>query len=198
MMAHMMREPIRCSQHDSQANFNQMLQSLSKHAGLQAAFKQQIANSLDAWHDSLNQFFVSCPFLTRLDLSKCAAVVPQEDYNQLALRPQKDGTEHLWSSFGESASAGVEPESIPMIHPCASAVTQQQALPISIKQLLPMLQHLPCLAVLHLCFTKVVCCLKCKISCQQSYITCLRHNPWGSSIYAVGSRSCWTVPNAWH
>ena len=154
-MAHIMRERIRCSQRDSQTTFNQMLQCLSKHAGLQAAFKQQVTDSLDAWHDSLNQFFVSCPFITRLDLSKCAAVVSQEDYNQLALRPQRDGTEQLWSSFGGAASAKAEPESVPMLHPCAGAVTQQQALPISIKQLLPMLKRLSCLTVLHMCFTKV-------------------------------------------
>ena len=154
IMAHIMRERIRCSQQEPQEDFSQMVDSLSKHPGLQAAFKQQIAHGLTTWHAGLNKLFTSCPFLTRLDLSKCAAIVSEEDYIQLALAPSAKGSSDYWSSE-QVASARGAAEASQVVHPCATTVTKQQALPLSIKQLLPMLKRLPCLAMLHLCLTKV-------------------------------------------
>ena len=154
-MAHIMRERIRCSQQESQEDFSQMVDSLSKHPGLQAALKQQITDGLTTWHTGFNKFFTSCPFLTRLDLSKCAAVVSAEDYIQLALTLPANSSSDYWSSE-QAASARAAAEASQVVHPCASAVTKQQALPLSIKQLLPMLKRLPCLAMLHLCLTKVI------------------------------------------
>ena len=154
IMAHIMRERIRCSQQESQEDFSQMVASLSKHPGLQAALKQQITHGLTTWHAGLNKLFTSCPFLTRLDLSKCAAIVSEEDYIQVALTPSAKGSSHYWSSE-QAASARAAAEASQMAHPCASVVTKHQALPLSIKQLLPMLKSLPCLAMLHLCLTKV-------------------------------------------
>ena len=132
-----------------------MVHSLSKHSGLQAAFKQQITDGLTTWHNGLNKFFVSCPFLTRLDLSKCAATVSEEDYKQLALTPSDNTSSgYYWlTEQGAIAKAGAQASQV--LHPCASAATMQQALPISINHLLPMLKRLPCLAALHLCLTKV-------------------------------------------
>ena len=153
-MAHIMRERIRCSQQESQEDFSQMLDSLSKHPGLQAALKQQITDGLTTWHVGLDRFFTSCPFLTRLDLSKCAAIVSAEDYIQLALTSSANSSSDYWWSE-QAASATAAAEASQVIHPCVSAVTKQQALPLSIKQLLPMLKGLPCLAMLHLCLTKV-------------------------------------------
>lgn len=150
-----MRECIRCSQQESQEDFSQMLDSLSKHPGLQAALKQQITDGLTAWHTGLNKFFISCPFLTHLDLSKCAAIVSAEDYIQLALTPSANSSSDYWSSE-QAASARAAAEDSQVVHPCVSAVTKQQALPLSIKQLLPMLKRLPCLAMLHLCLIKVI------------------------------------------
>ena len=150
-----MRERIRCGQQGFQLDFNQMVHSLSKHRGMKAAFKQQITDGLTRWHDSLNKFFISCPFLTRLDLSKCAAIVSDEDYRHLTLRTYNSNREY-WLAGGKAGSAkAAAAETSKMVHPCTSAVAKQQALPISIKRLLPMLKSLSCLEVLHLCLTKV-------------------------------------------
>ncbi|KAL3144635.1 hypothetical protein ABBQ38_001994 [Trebouxia sp. C0009 RCD-2024] len=150
-----MRERIRRGQQGSQQDFTQMVNSLSKHKGLKAAFKQQIADGLTSWHDSLNKLFTSCPFLTRLDLSKCAAIVSERDYSQLALQTYNSNAEY-WLAGGKADSAkAAAAEASRMVHPCTSAVTKQQALPISIKRLLPMLESLSCLQALHLCLTKI-------------------------------------------
>ena len=62
IMTHLMREAIRCHQHPSQGSLSQMLQSVSKHAGLQAALHQQVSDSLSSWPAAINQLFVSCLF----------------------------------------------------------------------------------------------------------------------------------------
>lgn len=153
IIAHIMRERIRCGLQNSQGDFTQMVHSLSKHPGLQAVFKQQITDGLTVWHDSLTKLFTTFPFLTRLDLSKCAAIVSDEDYTQLALLPY-NSTFDYWLS-GEAGSVKSAADAGKVVHPCASAVTKQQPLPISIKRLLPMLERLSCLQMLHLCLTKV-------------------------------------------
>lgn len=163
VLAHIMRERIRWSQQDSEEAFSQMVDSLSKHPGLQAAFNQQITDALTSWHAGLNNFFTSCPFLTRLDLSKCAAIVSEEDYRKLALTPSASGSTNYWPSE-QAASARAAAEAGQVVHPCATAVTNQQALPLSIKQLLAMLKGLPCLAMLHLCLTKVVLLVDCTVA----------------------------------
>lgn len=150
IMTHLMREAIRCHQHSSQGSLSQMLQSVSKHAGLQAALHQQVSDSLSSWHAAINQLFVSCPFLTKLDLSKCAAVVSAEDYAILTLQPSHDEAQ-----TSDQSAASTSSGSSASIHPCANVVMNQQALPISIKHLLPMLRQLPCLAALHVQLTKV-------------------------------------------
>lgn len=150
IMTHLMREAIRCHQHPSQGSLSQMLQSVSKHAGLQAALHQQVSDSLSSWHAAINQLFVSCPFLTKLDLSKCAAVVSAEDYAILTLQPSHDEAQ-----TSDQSAASTSSGSSASIHPCANVVMNQQALPISIKHLLPMLRQLPCLAALHVQLTKV-------------------------------------------
>jgi len=150
IMTHLMREAIRCHQHSSQGSLSQMLQSVSKHAGLQAALHQQVSDSVTSWHAAINQFFVSCPFLTKLDLSKCAAMVSAEDYAILTLQPS-DMEAHTSDQSAAPTSSG----SSASIHPCANVVINQQALPINIKHLLPVLRRLPCLAALHVQLTKV-------------------------------------------
>lgn len=177
-----MRERIRCSQQESEEAFSQMVDSLSKHPGLQAALNQQITDGLTSWHAGLNSFFTSCPFLTRLDLSKCAAIVSEEDYRKLALAPSASGSTNYWPSE-QAASARAAAEAGQVVHPCATAVTKQQVLPLSIKQLLAMLKRLPCLAMLHLCLTKVLllahlavaaCCHRHKVNTQpqaQKFLT---------------------------
>ncbi len=152
IMMHLMREAIRNHQHASQGSFSQMLQSVAKHPGLQAALHQQVTDSLTSWHDGLNKLFVCCPFLTKLDLSKCAAVVSAEDYATLTLQSSSD--DDIISGQGGSSSGGSSASN--GLHPCASLVINQQALPISIKHLLPILRRLPCLAALHLHLTKVM------------------------------------------
>ena len=150
IMTHLMREAIRCHQHSSQGSLSQMLQSVSKHAGLQAALHQQVFDSVTSWHAAINQLFVSCPFLTKLDLSKCAAVVSAEDYAILTLQPsatEAHTSDHTAAPTSSGSSAS--------IHPCANVVINQHALPINIKHLLPMLRRLPCLAALHVQLTKV-------------------------------------------
>ncbi|DBB06974.1 TPA: hypothetical protein ACH3X3_009624, partial [Trebouxia sp. C0006] len=150
IMTHLMREAIRCHQHSSQGSLSQMLQSVSKHAGLQAALHQQVFDSVTSWHAAINQLFVSCPFLTKLDLSKCAAVVSAEDYAILTLQPsatEAHTSDHTAAPTSSGSSAS--------IHPCANVVINQQALPINIKHLLPMLRRLPCLAALHVQLTKI-------------------------------------------
>lgn len=161
IIAHIMTERIRRGQQGSQQDFTQMVHSLSKHKGLKAAFKQQIADGLTSWHESLNNLFTLCPFLTRLDLSKCAAIVSERDYSQLALRTYNSNAEY-WLAGGKADCAkAAAAEASRMVHPCTSAITKQQALPISIKRLLPMLESLPCLQALHLCLTKVSFPLAC-------------------------------------
>ena len=152
IMTHLMREAMRCHQHSSssQGSLSQMVQSMSKHAGLQAALNQQVSDSVTSWHAAINQFFVSCPFLTKLDLSKCAAVVSAEDYAILTLQPSD--TE---AQTSDQSAAPTSSGSSASIHPCATVVIHQQALPINIKHLLPMLRRLPCLAALHVQLTKV-------------------------------------------
>ncbi|KAL0053339.1 hypothetical protein WJX82_004536 [Trebouxia sp. C0006] len=103
-----------------------------------------------SWHAAINQLFVSCPFLTKLDLSKCAAVVSAEDYAILTLQPsatEAHTSDHTAAPTSSGSSAS--------IHPCANVVINQQALPINIKHLLPMLRRLPCLAALHVQLTKI-------------------------------------------
>ena len=152
MLMQLMREGVRCHQHESEGNISQMLRSMSKHPGLQAALHQQIADSLMSWRDGLNQLFVTCPFLTNLDLSKCAVVVSGEDYAALTMEAHVE--DHLSTSRQTCASsAGLNADSC--MHPCASVVINQQALPISIKHLLPILRRLPCLAALHVQLAKV-------------------------------------------
>lgn len=145
-----MREAVRCHQHSSQGSLSQMLQTMSKHAGLQAAFHQQVSDSVTSWHAAINQFFVSCPFLTKLNLCKCAAVVSAEDYATLTMQPSD--TEAYTS---DQSAAPTSSGSSASIHPCANVVIHQQALPINIKHLLPILRRLPCLAALHVQLTKV-------------------------------------------
>ncbi len=150
MMTHLMREAIRCHHHSSQGSLTQMLQTVSKHAGLQAALHQQVSDSVTSWHAAINQLFVSCPFLTKLDLSKCTAVVSADDYALLTLQPS-DMEAHTSDQSAAPTSSG----SSASIHPCANVVINQQALPINIKHLLPILRRLPCLAALHVQLTKV-------------------------------------------
>ena len=159
-----MREGIRCRQHDIHGS---MLQTVANHAGLQAALQQQITDCLISWHESLSQLFVSSPFLTKLDLSKCAAVVSDEDYARLALQQFEDADLLFYDADARQSLAAASAGSNEM-HPCALAVLNQQALPISIKALLPMLRRLPCLTSLHLQLTKVTivphCCMSHLIS----------------------------------
>ncbi|DBA85851.1 hypothetical protein WJX77_011838 [Trebouxia sp. C0004] len=150
LMTHLMREAIMCPQHSSQGSLSQMLQSVSKHAGLQAALQQQVSDSMTSWHAAINHFIVSCPFLTKLDLSKCAAVVSAEDYAILTLQPSDNEAQ-----TSDQRAAPTPSGSSASIHPCANAVINQQALPISIKHLLPMLRRMPCLAALHVQLTKL-------------------------------------------
>ena len=110
------------------------LDALSSHTGLQAALQQQVVYSLNSWHDSLSKLFTSCPFITVLDLSRCAAVVANEDYAMLTTQAEQG------------------------IHPCAGAVVRQQVLPLSMDYLLALLQQLSCLESLHLRLCKVRCC----------------------------------------
>lgn len=166
IITHLMREAIRCNQHASPGSFSHMLQSVCKHPGLQAALHQQVADCLSSWHGAIDQLLVSCPFLTKLDLSKCAAVVAAEDYASLCLQPAEDevltSDPTVASPSGPSASSG--------IHPCAAVVINQQALPINIKHLLPALRQLPCLAALHVQLTKVGRC--CSNSMRVSVMSC--------------------------
>lgn len=150
IMTHLMREAIRCHQHSSEGSLSQMLQTVSKHAGLQAALHQQVSDIVTSWHAAINQFFISCPFLTKLDLSKCAAVVSAEDYAILTLQPS-DNEAHTSDQSAAPTSSGSRAN----IHPCANVVINQQALPINIKHLLPILRRSPCLAALHVQLTKV-------------------------------------------
>ena len=70
-LAHLMRDSIRSNlSHGTNGHFSQMLQGATNHAGLQAAFYQQITDSLTVWQNGINQLFVTCPFLTKLDLSR--------------------------------------------------------------------------------------------------------------------------------
>ena len=129
-----MREGAKCGQKDAQQRFMQKLESLNRHTGLQAALQQQLQHSLTSWHDGLNKLCQSSPFLTKLDLSHCAAIVSADDYDKLLA---VNSTQHR--------------------EPCAGAVMRQRALPLNIEYLLPLLQQLTCLQSISLQLFKVQC-----------------------------------------
>ena len=127
-----MREGAKSGQKDAQQRFMQKIESLSRHTGLQAALQQQLQHSLASWHDSLNKLCHSSPFLTKLDLSHCAAIVSADDYNKLLVVNSTQQNEA-----------------------CAGAVMRQRALPLNIEYLLPLLQQLTCLQSTSLQLFKV-------------------------------------------
>lgn len=156
-----MREGAKCGHKEAQQKIMHKLDALSTHTGLQAALQQQVVYSLNKWHDSLSKlFFTSCPFITVLDLSRCAAVVANEDYAMLT-RPAEQGS-----------------------HPCAGAVVRQQLLPLHMDRLLALLQQLSCLESLHLRLCKVRCCSVVSPACS------LAHQSLSFHLYAGGHRAC--------
>lgn len=118
----LMREGAKCGQKNNHQRFVQKLDSLNRHTGLQAALQEQLQHSLASWQDSLSKLLHACPFLTKLDLSKCAAILSADDYDKLM---SANSTQHT--------------------HPCAGAVMRQRHLPVNVELLLPMLQPLTCL-----------------------------------------------------
>lgn len=132
VIVQLMREGAKHGQKDAQQRFVQKLHSLSTHAGLQAALQVQVQHSLSSWQTSLSKLFLSCPFLTKLDLSKCAVTLSGDDYDKLM---SANSTQHF--------------------HPCAGAVMRHRPLPVNIELLLPELQTLTSLESISLQLCKV-------------------------------------------